>query len=366
MSSRKKIFFTVTNDLSFDQRMIRICTTMAAQNYKVVLVGRKIKQSIKLTERTFSQKRLCCIFNKGFLFYGEYNIRLFLFLLLQKADIICAIDLDTIMPCYFISRIKKITRVYDAHELFCEMKEVVTRPLIYKCWKAIEKYFVPEYKYGYTVNGLLAKEFFNMYASGYAVIRNLPVMLPLLIPQKKERYFLYQGAVNEGRSFETLIPAMKHTDAKLIICGEGNFMRQARQLVKDNDLQDKIIFKGKIIPEELRHYTIHAWAGITLFENTGLSNYLSLGNRFFDYLHAGIPQLCVGYPLYKEINEQFEVAVTISDCTVDEIVHGLKILLNDEGRYGKLQQNCLAAREVYNWQEEEKKLVAFYRAILIK
>jgi hypothetical protein len=32
--------------------------------------------------------------------------------------------------------------------------------------------------------------------------------------------------------------------------------------------------------------------------------------------------------------------------------------------YDLLQQNCLEARKVLNWQEEEKKLLAFYKDIL--
>ena len=45
-------------------------------------------------------------------------------------------------------------------------------------------------------------------------------------------------------------------------------------------------------PEELRLITAEAYIGINLVENNGLSNYLSLANKFFDYIHAGIPQLC--------------------------------------------------------------------------
>ena len=117
------IYFIVTNDLSYDQRMIRICTSLANSGYTIKLVGRKLNNSIPLIKQPFGQKRISCLFNKGKLFYIEYNIRVFIYLLFKKMDCICAIDLDTILPSYFISKIKKISRVYDAHELFCEMKE---------------------------------------------------------------------------------------------------------------------------------------------------------------------------------------------------------------------------------------------------
>ena len=103
--------------------------------------------------------------------------------------------------------------------------------------------------------------------------------------------------------------------------------------------------------------------GITLFENNGLNNYYSLGNRFFDYIQAGIPQVCVAYPAYKKIIEQFEVAVLIDDLSSQSIANALNSILNDKALQEKLRANCLEAREVYNWQNEEKKLVRYYHQI---
>lgn len=356
----KRLVCTVTNDLSYDQRMIRICTSLAQAGYEVTLVGRKMRNSVPLREQPFRQKRLSGFFNKGKGFYIEYNIRLFFYLIISKIDIICAIDLDTILPCYGVSVMKGIPRVYDAHELFCEMKEVVTRPRIYRLWKRVERFAVPRFKAGYTVNQPIAEAFKEMYGVNYEVIRNVPVLRPLAIPVKKEKYILYQGTVNEGRSFETLIPAMKQVEAKLIICGDGNFMEQVKELVAIHGLEERVIFKGRILPHELPDYTVNAWIGVTLFENKGLSNYYSLANRFFDYLQAGIPQLGVDYPVYQEINNQYPIAVLINDLSPDIIAGQLNRLLNDEILYQELQQNCLAARTIFNWQQEEKKLIAFY------
>lgn len=370
----KRIYCTVTNDLTYDQRMIRICTSLSRAGYEVVLVGRQEPDSIPLVPRPFRQHRLPLLFRKGKLFYLEYNLRLFFYLLFRKMDAICAIDLDTIVPCYFVSAVRRIPGIYDAHELFCEMKEVVSRPRIYKIWKWVEKTFVPAFRNGYTVNSQIAAEFEKMYGVQYEVIRNVPLLQPLpeapapeerspvkLLPN--ERFILYQGAVNEGRCFETLIPAMKQVDARLIICGKGNFMDQARQLVKDHRLEEKVLFKGPVPPEELRSITRTAWCGITLFENNGMSNYYSLANRFFDYIHAGIPQVAMNYPAYREINNSCPVAVLIDAPDIQQVAAALDSLLNNTDLYRTLQSNCRQAGTRFNWQEEEKKLVRVYQKI---
>jgi glycosyltransferase involved in cell wall biosynthesis len=359
----KKIYFTVTNDLNYDQRMQRIGASMADAGYNVVLVGRSVPESRPLNKKPFQQIRLNCWFSKGRIFYAEFNLRLFFYLLFKKADAICAIDLDTILPCLFVSRIKKIHRVYDAHELFCEMKEVITRPAIYRLWKRIEKFSVPKFKNGYTVSSSIADEFKKMYGVEYEIIRNVPLLCKSGPLVKKEKYILYQGAVNEGRSFETLIPAMKWVDSKLIICGDGNFMQQAKDLAKKNNLEEKIIFKGMIASDELRNYTQDAYIGVTLFENTGKSNYYSLANRFFDYINAGIPQLCVAYPAYQEINKEYKIALLINDLSPEAISNELNNLLSNDVLYRELQNNCMEARKAYNWQQEEKKIILFYKQL---
>ncbi len=357
------LFFTVTNDLSFDQRMIRICHSLANAGYEVTLVGRKKKNSIPLLPQPFRQKRIRCLFEKGKLFYAEYNLRLFFFLLFNKMNGICAIDLDTILPVYLVSKFKRATRIYDAHELFCEMKEIVERPRIYRAWKWIEKKTVPHFKQGYTVNQLIADEFNRMYGNRYDVIRSIAVYNPAWLEQKKEKFILYQGAVNEGRCFETLIPAMKQVNAQLMICGDGNFMEQARQLVKDHRLEEKVLFKGNLPPDELRKYTSAAYIGITLFERDSKSNYYSLANRFFDYIQSGTPQLCADFPVYREINNLHQVAVLTGNLGSESIARELNGMLDDENKWKNLHQHCREAAKSLNWQQEEIKLIAFYKNI---
>lgn len=172
----KQLVFTVTNNLVYDQRMIRICTSLSSAGYKVTLVGTKKSASPPLIPKNYQQKRLTTWFQKGPGFYAEYNCRLFFYLLFTKADLLCCIDLDTIIPVWLVSNISKKKRVYDAHEYFSQQKEIVTRPVIYKIWYWIERKLVPRFPLGYTVGHQIAAEFKKIYGVDYAVIRNLPLL----------------------------------------------------------------------------------------------------------------------------------------------------------------------------------------------
>ena len=362
MRQPKKIVCTVTNDLNYDQRMIRICSTLVSAGYDVTLVGFKRKKSQPLTMRSFRQVRLPIIAEQGKIMYLHYWVQLFYFLMTAKADIFCAIDLDTILPVYYASKLRKKGRVYDAHEIFTDIKESISRPYIHKMWTWIGNHTVPHFPIGYTIGDSYAAVFKERYGVNYRVVRNATILKPLTIPEKPEKLILYQGAVNVGRCFEQLLPAMKNVDAKLIVCGDGNFFSQAKDIAAANGLGEKVNFKGYVPPAELADFTLKAWVGITLFEETSLSNRLSLANRFFDYMHAGVPQLCIKYPEYEKINARFEVASLIEDPTPEKIAAALNRLLTDEDYYNRLQQNCLKAREVYCWQQETKSLLAAYQA----
>lgn len=357
------IYLTVTNDLTYDQRMNRICSSLAQAGYEVTLVGRKKRQSAALNERSFHQKRLFCFFEKGKLFYLEYNFRLLLFLLFKRFDIVCAIDLDTILPCLFAAKVKRKPIVYDAHEYFTEMEEIVSRPAIKKAWQAVERYAVPKIPNAYTVSEGYARMFGEAYGVDFKVVRNATILSE---PDPKEQpgdYILYQGAVNVGRGLEALVASMQHVNMPLYICGKGDVFVELQELVKRLGLEEKVHFKGYVPPDQLREYTLNARIGITLFSSHGLHHQYSLANRFFDYMHAGVPQIATNFAEYANFNERYQIAELIDDLTPEAVAAGINRLLNEPEHYKHLRSECLRARKENNWQGEEKKLLELYRTI---
>lgn len=359
----KQLYFTVTNDLTYDQRMHRICTSLAEAGYGITLVGREVKTSLPLQQRPFAQKRLRCFFNRSFLFYAEYNLRLFVFLLPKRMEAICAIDLDTILPVYFVSKWKGVRRVYDAHEYFTELKEVRTRPLVRWFWTGIERFAVPKFDNGYTVSEGLAIEFQQKYKRNYQVIRNLPVLRPQQTSSPRQPVLIYQGAVNEARGFEYLIPAMKKISYRLLVCGDGNYMSQLQKLIDENGVGDKVELKGMLLPEDLRKVAVQAALGIGLAEKEGINQFYALPNKFLEYMHAGLPQIAMNFPEYQKINQQYKVAVLLDDLSVDGVAEAINKTMANRLLLAQLHENAVKARNLYCWQNEEKVLLHFYRQL---
>jgi glycosyltransferase involved in cell wall biosynthesis len=363
----KKIIFTVTNDLTYDRRMLRICTSLAKAGYEVFLVGRMMTNSQAFENQYFKSKRFNLIFNKGKFFYVEYNIRLFIWLLFQRFDIICSIDLDTILPCFLVKILRGgKTMVYDAHELFTEVPEVIRRPTVRKIWLGLERFIVPKLRHCYTVSQSVANEFERRYLVKFELIRNLPLRRIALSPITHHPLpiILYQGSLNEGRGLETAIEAMHDIEnAVLWLAGEGDLSEILRGMVKEQKLEKKVKFLGYILPEKLPAITAQAHIGIQMSEDKGLSYQLSLSNKFLDYIQAGVPQICTRFVEYQRLNEQYGVAILIDKTDKHLLIQAVNRLLNDKGEYEKTKNNCLKAAEKLCWEEEEKRLIAFYNSL---
>ncbi|MDZ4844067.1 MAG: glycosyltransferase [Chitinophagales bacterium] len=354
----KAIIFTVTNDITHDRRMQRICESLSKNGFDVTLIGRELTNSKQLTQFSFKTIRLRCLFNKGKLFYLEYNFRLFWKLLFMCADVYAAVDLDTIIPCFKVAFLKGKKKVFDAHEYFEDVPEVVNRPVTKMIWSWVGKMFVPHADLALTVSESLAEQFHQLYGIRFETIRNVPKKTTA--PANTGNYLLYQGALNEGRGLEQLIEAMQSIDMPLKIAGEGDLSDALRQKVNALGLQQKIEFLGFVSPEKLDTLTANAWLGLNLLENKGLSYYYSLANKFFDYINHGVPSLNMGFPEYKKINAQFDVSLLLKDLSAQAIVEAVYSLKENPALYEQLRKNCIEAREELNWEREEQKLLNLY------
>lgn len=361
-----RIVCTVTNDLTYDQRMHRICSTLVENGHWVLLLGREKKWSVPLESKVFAQKRLRCWFQKGFLFYAEYNWRLFWFLLFFRFDAVCSVDLDTLPAGCTASLFRGKKRVFDAHEHFTEVPEVTGRPFVKFFWEMLARVYLRFYRHAYTVGPALALIFEKKYRLPFGVVRNFPERSNLLLQEASQgkKILLYQGALNEGRGIETLLEAMQHIDnVQLWLAGEGDLSEQLRQKARDLQLGERAVFLGYVKPEELKNLTAQAWLGLNLLENRGLSYYYSLANKFFDCVQAGVPIISMDFPEYRTLNEQHQVAVLLPNLNPETLTEAIKNLLEAPNQYATLRKNCLAAREIWHWENEKRALLQIWKAV---
>lgn len=355
---QKRIIVSVSNDLSKDQRVDRICNSLSNWGYEVLLIGRKLKNSKKLDQRNYKTKRFNLLFKKGVLFYTCLNIRLFFYLLFVKSDIFLSNDLDTLPGNAMASFFRRKKLVYDSHELFTEVPELENKIFKKKIWRFLEKISFKRIDKAYTVCESISNYYFEKYKIKMAVIRNLPTKKSITNNYKnRENIIIYQGALNKERGIEIMIKAMQYLEnVKLIIAGSGDLEKNLKLLSKNLNLEEKIEFTGNLNFKDLFEQTQKAKLGLSIEQGKSLNYYYALPNKIFDYIQAGVPVLCSDFPEMKNIIEKYELGVSTKIIDAKKLAEIINELLKNVKILNTFNENCMKAKEELNWENEERVL----------
>lgn len=364
----RHITILVSNDLEHDQRVAKVCTTLLSMGYQITLVGRSVEGSQPL-QRGYEIKRFKLLFVKGALFYAALNLRLFFFLLFKKTDVILANDLDTLLPAFLVSKLRGKQVVYDSHEYFTEAEGLTGRPFQKSVWLRVERWIFPKLKHVYTVNESIAAIYRNLYKADVKVVRNIPLLSELKNVKSREqlklpadkKIVLLQGAyIDPDRGGMELVQALQFMEeVLLLIIGSGRDVENLKRKANEMKLDEKIQFMPRMPFEELRHYTANADLGLSLDKPLHLNYTLSLPNKLFDYIHAGVPVLVSDLPELRRIVDTYQVGLICKNVTPENVAADIKTALHS-ATYSSWKSNCLKAREELNWQKEEDVLKGIY------
>lgn len=364
---KKKVILSVTNDLTSEQRVHKVCLFLERTGFEVTMLGRRRRKSLPLDKRAYKTKRLFLFFETGPLFYAEYNLRLFLYLLFHPADMLVANDLDTLPANYYASKLKGAKLVHDSHEYYTGVPELAERPVVKRIWKSIEKHIFPKLNSIYTVNDSIAKLYKDEYGVEVKVVRNFPVLVQRdtnLLKTKKElglpeekKIILYQGSINVDRGLLEAVGAMQYVNnAVLLIVGNGDILEEVKAKTLQLNLGEKVIFRKKVPFQELWNFTSHADIGISLDKDTNINYKYSLPNKIFDFVHAGVPVLASNLVEIKKIFSKYLIGELIENHEPKHIAERLNFMLSDSVKRMIWIENEIQAAKELCWQNEEKVL----------
>jgi glycosyltransferase involved in cell wall biosynthesis len=373
---------SVINDLVSDQRIDRSAITLQKAGYIVLLVGRKRSKSPPLLPRDYDTHRMRLLFEKGPLFYLEYNFRLFIFLAFKKPTLLLSNDLDTLLPNFVIHKLKRCKLIYDAHEYFTGVPELVDRPWNRRVWKTLEKWIVPRLKFMITVNDSIGRLYKTEYGITPIIIRNVPfknnaniddkglkrskieleewkklTKKALKLPEDKALIILQGAGININRGAEEAVMAMHYTKGViLLIVGEGDVIDFLKALVRRLELEEKVCFIARQPYQMLYTYTAIAEFGISFDKDTNINYRYSLPNKLFDYINAGIPVMATPLPEIKKIIELYQCGTFIERHEPKHIADCFMRLLNDKEQLWVYRENAIKAAKQLDGEKELKVL----------
>lgn len=360
-----------TSDLATDQRIQRHAKFLASRGYHLTVIGRRKNNSLDFHSSDYKVLRLNSWINKGYLFYVSFNIKLFAYLLFNKADVIWANDLDTLLPAYLVSKLKSKVLIYDTHEYFTGVPELQNRPFVRSFWCGLEKWLLAKVRYGMTVSESVAQRYKEEYGLELVTIRNIAAQLEKEVLSKeiqaalpKQPFILYQGALNKDRGLEELIVAMRYLkEYALVIAGKGDVEQDLKELADSYQLSQQVVFLGMLSPSELRSLTAQALVGVSIEKPTNPNYIMCLPNKLFDYIESGIPIIAYPHREIKNIIDTYQCGAYISTHEPEQLAAELRQLLSSE-RYEDWKQGSQAAAQVLNWENEKEVLDKWFKALL--
>jgi len=356
--TKQKIIVSVTNDLTTDQRADKICSTLTELGYNVLLVGRHLKNSSPI-QRNYATKRFKLWFNKGPLFYANYNLRLFIFMFWYKPNALWSNDLDSLPSNFIYAKLTAVQLIFDSHEYFTEVPELINSPLKQRFWKTLERLMLPKLKKVLTVSQSIADLYQKEYNINVQLLRNVPLLNKKTtevenIKVAEKKIIIYQGAINVNRGIEQMVLSMLHLEnAILYIAGAGDISGKIKKLIATNHLSQKVIMLGRIPLEKLHNYTVQADLGLSLEEDKGLNYRFALPNKLFDYMQAEIPVLVANLPEMETLVKQYQVGEVIENHTPEHIASKIKSMLANTPQIAIWKANCKNAAQELNWEKEK-------------
>lgn len=372
-----------------DARVIREAKTLVESGYEVTVFALH-KEGLRQNEEMhgFKVNRIHLRFGKlpqynmfQILKYLEFILRCYFRTRKKDISICHCHDLEALLVGYLITKSNKCKLIYDSHELWGDPQYIFfTRPsypkFIFSIQRKLEHFIMRRAHAIITVSDsigdFIAKQ--NKIRKP-CVIKNVPDLIKnrksnkikekIGIIDDKRKIVLYQGGLGRGRGLENLIVSMRWVDdAVLVMLGDGIINEELRDLAVKHKVENKVFFMSAVPPEELFSYTCLADIGVHPIENTCLNHYYCLPNKLFEYLMAELPVVVSDFPEMARIVKKYKVGEVFDPAKPQEISRAINSLLNDEDKYQECKLNIKKVNQIYNWENEKKKLLGIYKELL--
>jgi glycosyltransferase involved in cell wall biosynthesis len=223
------------------------------------------------------------------------------------------------------------------------------------------------------VNDSIAQTYKDLYQKDLLVIRNIPnkyqpiqhlSKAELEIPENTFLIIIQGSGLNVERGIEEAVTAMKQLEnATLMLVGDGDVMPAVKELIKTNQLQEKVKIYGRRPYEEMMQFTMHADLGLTLDKPLSKNYEFSLPNKVFDYMHAGTPILASKLVEIERVITKHHVGSILTDVSPVEIAAAINELKSQPELIMQLKEACRKASEIENWENERLKLELLIRNV---
>lgn len=201
------------------------------------------------------------------------------------------------------------------------------------------------------------------------LIKNYPIMTEFLKLKKEKcdtKYVIYSGSITKIRSAKEMVQSFENIkDVKLLLCGTFSPQKLQKE-VEELDGWRNVEYLGQLQREKALKQYEKSLIGLVLFKDEG-NLQGAVPNKLYEYMAASIPVIATDISQWRKLLEENECGLVVNPENPKEVANKIKKLLENPKRMEKMGENGRnLVKNNFNWDIEEKKLLKFYKKILIK
>jgi glycosyltransferase involved in cell wall biosynthesis len=294
--------------------------------------------------------------------------------------IVHAHDLNTLPIGYWLARSCGARLIYDSHELWSSAPHMDRQPgWITRIRLRAERWFARRADRVIAVSDgiadVMARE---MAIPRPAIVHNMPPLPPesteAVGPLRRSLglassvpVLLYQGKFAPTKGVELLVEAMRHLahpEAVLVLLGEGPLEPALRAAAAEGGLEGRVRFHPSVPGKELHAWTRDATVGLYAVEGGHLSKRLSLANKFFEYLQAGLAVIVTDMPEMRKLVDRYGFGEAVPPADARAFATRVDALLADPARLERFRAAARGAALAIA-RERGGALEELYRGLIV-
>lgn len=202
------------------------------------------------------------------------------------------------------------------------------------------------------------------------VIYNASILPARPIAPQVEIIIAHEGSLPFNRGLKLMMEAFAllkdlQPDFKLRIVGDvfGEERSYFDEVISQHGLENNIQVTGWMPYESLGDQLSDASIGLILNTPTPNNLYAGPSNKLFNYMACNMAVVSVDLPETTRILNETGAGIILQDRSPAELSATLAKLLSDTEQLEALRSAAHEAHKRYSWEEEQKKLLAFYSRI---
>lgn len=283
-----------------------------------------------------------------------------------------------LIPVGLLLRARGKRVIYDAHE---DLPRTIkskfylprwVRPALAWLTERLENASARHLSAVVTATGTIADRF-RRHNARTVVVRNFPDLASLpgaqSVPwEQRPLSVAYIGSLTRVRGVAELVKAIERVSPELPLrlslagwFSDDGLEHELRRLPGWN----RVDWLGRLDPDRVPQLLNQVRAGLVVLHPH--QNFLAaLPVKLFEYMAAGLPVIASDFPLWRDIVEDAGCGLVVDPLDVDAIARAIEfLLLNPKEAEAMGRRGRHAVETHYNWDSEERALMATYKELAV-